>query len=130
MTTDRRDALREAASATVMEWDRYVEAHAGRGHDGAHEPEKVLDGDCLRCAGAAYGTEVQMGEYTIPALRAALAADPPALDVFEACSVCGRVEQVTMRGDWQDAVTAGAAIPIVGCGNPWHYARLAREETP
>jgi len=56
-----------------------------------------------------------------------IAAEPPALDVFAACPVCGRIEQVEMRDGWQAAVDAGATIPIIGCGNPWHYASLARE---
>ena len=68
--------LREAAAATVAAWDRYVEAHAGRGHDGEHEPERALNGDCGPCAGAQYGTEIEIGEYVIPALKAALAATP------------------------------------------------------
>jgi hypothetical protein len=74
----RGEGLREALKATVDAWDRYVEAHAGRGHDGDHEPEPKLDNDCGPCVSAMYGTEVDMAEYVIPAARAALqAATPP-----------------------------------------------------
>ena len=45
---------------------------------------------------------------------------------FEVCPNCDRPEQVTMRNDWQHAVEDGAVIPIVGCGNPWHYNGVSR----
>ena len=61
----------------VMTWDAYIEAHAGRGHVGQdHTRESVLGGGCGLCASAEYGTEVEMAEYAIPALRAAL-EEPP-----------------------------------------------------
>ena len=37
------------------------------------------------------------------------------------CPSCGDAVVVTMPTDWQAAVDAGASVPIVGCGNPWHY---------
>lgn len=40
---------------------------------------------------------------------------------FEHCPVCGTDETVHMPTDWEAAVAAGACVPIVGCGNPWHY---------
>lgn len=39
----------------------------------------------------------------------------------DGCSACHRHEQVVLPSDWQAAVEAGASVPIVGCGNPWHY---------
>lgn len=74
--------LRAAAQAADEAWERYIEAHANRGHDGPHEPDPHLDGDCGPCTSAQYGTEVEMDEYVMPALRAALAgaASSPALD--------------------------------------------------
>ena len=45
-------------------------------------------------------------------------------DMFALCPVCEAVEQVTLVNDWQARVEAGAAIDIVGCGNPWHYNGL------
>jgi hypothetical protein len=71
--SDKR--LREAAEDVLRGWDAYIEAHAGRGHEGPHQPDLTLHGDCGPCAGAQYGTEVEMGEYVIPALRAALHSD-------------------------------------------------------
>jgi hypothetical protein len=47
---------------------------------------------------------------------AALAAEP--------CSICGEDTVIRLPDDWQEQVEAGAAIPIIGCGNPWHYANL------
>ena len=38
------------------------------------------------------------------------------------CPVCGDDTVIRLPDDWQAQVDAGAAIPIVGCGNPWHYA--------
>lgn len=64
--------LRGAASAVVDGWNDYIEAQAGRGHEGSHIPESTLEGGCGPCAGAQYGTEVAMSQYVIPALRAAL----------------------------------------------------------
>lgn len=43
---------------------------------------------------------------------------------FMLCPVCAKSEQVTMRPDWQALVEGGDAMPIVGCGNPWHYVDL------
>lgn len=37
------------------------------------------------------------------------------------CFVCGDPVTVALPADWQAQVEAGASIPIVGCGNPWHY---------
>ena len=34
---------------------------------------------------------------------------------------CASAVQVILPADWQAAVEVGASIPIVGCGNPWHY---------
>ena len=70
---DRLRAIEEAARATLAGWDAHQEANAGRGHEGPHEPDPILQGDCGPCTGALYGTEVEMGEHVIPALRSALA---------------------------------------------------------
>jgi hypothetical protein len=40
---------------------------------------------------------------------------------FEHCPVCGSALRMTLLPDWQES---GAAIPIVGCGNPWHYTNI------
>ena len=40
---------------------------------------------------------------------------------FLNCPNCRKRQIVQMPDDWQAQVEAGAAIPIVGCGNPWHY---------
>jgi hypothetical protein len=75
--TARLEALervRDAARAADTSWTAYVEAHAGRGHEGqAHTSDPMFDGECGLCVSAEYGTEVEMGEYVMPALRAALA---------------------------------------------------------
>lgn len=36
---------------------------------------------------------------------------------FKGCPVCGSAEVAALNDDWND----GRLIPIVGCGNPWHY---------
>ena len=38
---------------------------------------------------------------------------------FADCPVCGSAQVVRLAGDWQQQEVA---IPIIGCGNPWHYA--------
>ena len=38
-----------------------------------------------------------------------------------ACPVCAGLACVRLAPDWQAAVDAGGTIPVVGCGNPWHY---------
>jgi hypothetical protein len=43
----------------------------------------------------------------------------------EACPVCGRPDKLVLAPTWQQDVEAGHAIPIVGCGDPWHYEGLA-----
>jgi hypothetical protein len=40
------------------------------------------------------------------------------------CPICGEDTVIRLPDDWQEQVVAGAAILIVGCGNPWHYANL------
>ena len=47
---------------------------------------------------------------------------------FESCPACPATERKTMVADWQQLVDEGAAIDIVGCGNPWHYTNMEREE--
>lgn len=49
-----------------------------------------------------------------------------------ACPICGEDTVIRLPDDWQAQVEAGAAIPIIGCGNPWHYATIdaARSVTP
>jgi hypothetical protein len=46
---------------------------------------------------------------------------------FLPCPVCQANGIVQMPDNWQEQVEAGAAIDIVGCGNPWHY-RFSEEE--
>lgn len=41
------------------------------------------------------------------------------VDRIAACPVCGSEEVRRLHDDWQ---TLDVAIPIIGCGNPWHYA--------
>ena len=48
----------------------------------------------------------------------------------EACPTCGDPVTVWLPTDWQAAVQTGDRIPIVGCGNPWHYIFPARERQP
>lgn len=54
------------------------------------------------------------------------------------CSTCGGTRRATLPDRWQALVQEGTAIPIVECGNPWHYvedmpqtrADIPREGTP
>lgn len=94
--------LYAAARAVVMTWDAYIEAHAGRGHLGQdHTRESLLEGGCGLCASAEYGTEVEMGEYRVVALRAALAVQ--ALEGRGAGSV-------SWGEGWNDAIATVLAL--------------------
>ncbi len=44
---------------------------------------------------------------------------------FLLCPVCHGDRIVRMPDDWGKQVEQGATIPIIGCGNPWHYANMA-----
>lgn len=52
---------------------------------------------------------------------------PDASEMFARCpmetlAVCPQpTARATLVHDWQARVDAGEAIPIIGCGNPWHY---------
>ena len=48
-------------------------------------------------------------------------------NIFSLCKVCGSRERVELVENWQDLVER-QAIPIVGCGNPWHYVGLYRRK--
>jgi hypothetical protein len=43
---------------------------------------------------------------------------------FQRCEICDSQSIVRLPDDWQDRVDAGASLPIIGCGNPWHYDGL------
>ena len=45
----------------------------------------------------------------------------PGAGIFEGCPECGNGASARLARDWVAQVNAGASIPIVGCGNPWHY---------
>ena len=38
------------------------------------------------------------------------------------CPICNDGVVIRLPDDWRAQVDAGSAIPIIGCGNPWHYA--------
>ena len=44
--------------------------------------------------------------------------------MFEECFLCGSATRMTLASNWQSRVYGGERIPIVGCGNPWHYTNL------
>ena len=46
----------------------------------------------------------------------------PAL--LDTCPVCGKSDAVRLTPDWRVAVEQWQKVPIVGCGNPWHYIGL------
>lgn len=51
-----------------------------------------------------------------------MTADPVNLEApspFESCPECGSASVMRLVAEWDD----GRPIPIVGCGNPWHYDR-------
>ncbi len=42
--------------------------------------------------------------------------------VVAACPVCGSIDVLRLVPDWRRIVEErGAPVPVVGCGNPWHY---------
>jgi hypothetical protein len=43
---------------------------------------------------------------------------------FDDCPTCSDPSLVRLPADWQAQVGASALIPIVGCGNPWHYVGI------
>jgi hypothetical protein len=73
--------------------------------------------------------------YTVPDLIAAIDAAllPPAdgsrVESMEMpsgkCPVCWSDATFRLPSDWQDRVERGQSVPIVGCGNPWHYDHFA-----
>lgn len=47
--------------------------------------------------------------------------------MFEQCHTCHTSEKVTLVENWQRLVIdEEMSIPIIGCGNPWHYTGLYR----
>lgn len=52
-----------------------------------------------------------------------LPAEPRTKAAFVPCPVCDGRMRVTLVDDWQET---GIAIPIVDCGNPWHYTNVER----
>jgi hypothetical protein len=40
---------------------------------------------------------------------------------FEECPECHDVEVRRLPKDWQQQVFRGVSIPVLNCGNPWHY---------
>lgn len=49
---------------------------------------------------------------------------------FIPCPECGRTARASLPPDWSSLVDGGAAIPIVGCGNPWHYVEDLSQVRP
>lgn len=56
---------------------------------------------------------------------------------FAVCPVCGESVVMRLRDDWADGrdgpfgdFADPPAIPIVGCGNPWHYATASLGDAP
>lgn len=47
--------------------------------------------------------------------------------VFAACPECGSQLVARLVDDWQ---SRSAPIPILGCGNPWHYAVKSLGDAP
>lgn len=41
--------------------------------------------------------------------------------IIELCPVCGKSDAVRLDPRWEQFVDDGAALPKIGCGNPWHY---------
>lgn len=41
--------------------------------------------------------------------------------MFDVCPICGATTRVRLLDDWRERVNRGEPVPIVGCGNPWHY---------
>lgn len=49
-------------------------------------------------------------------------------DLLGGCPIptCSSRERYPLPVDWQEAVHRGERIPIIGCGNPWHYTGVER----
>lgn len=46
---------------------------------------------------------------------------------FERCPVCDNMAVVRLPDDWQEQ---DRSIPIIACGNPWHYATRSLGDGP
>jgi hypothetical protein len=55
------------------------------------------------------------------------AGDPVGV-AFDRCPACDRTVIARLPAGWQDETAL--AIPIVGCGNPWHYATRSMGDGP
>jgi hypothetical protein len=49
---------------------------------------------------------------------------------FDDCPTCSDPSLVRLPADWQAQVGNSALIPIVGCGNPWHYVGIEAQASP
>lgn len=56
--------------------------------------------------------------------------DPATAPIIERCPVCADTVAVRLDPRWRAQVEAGQTIPIVGCGNPWHYVNRASRAHP
>lgn len=48
-------------------------------------------------------------------------ADKPRTILVDCPTECGDPSRVVLSPTWQQEVVDGASLPVVGCGNPWHY---------
>ena len=46
------------------------------------------------------------------------------------CPACGGADLVRLPDDWALRVEVGGTLPLVGCGNPWHYATRTLADEP
>jgi hypothetical protein len=57
----------------------------------------------------------------------AIADEQKGWELVEECPECSSITVVRLKPDWWKGT---GPIPIVGCGNPWHYAILSLGDSP
>jgi hypothetical protein len=114
-----KDAVETAAAAARAAANRLDEARVAEGvlRNARYRAEKAL---------TAFLGEGELGILVDQAKDRASkdgTHDPADLATStEICPIgCDSGERLELGTDWQAEVASGTAIPIVGCGNPWHY---------
>ena len=91
--------------------------------------------DDLVAAARAEGRREVLDEVSPPPTRRPMSTEPRTTDNeprvrainFDRCQVCDSMAVVRLPDDWQEQERA---IPVIACGNPWHYATRSLGDAP